>query len=350
MPDLSLVLSPQKLSAEFSAGETRVVSVASSPAGKAASTDAPEALLEFLAIEAPATTPEYECEEYRGAGDDAVRAYDRAVAEVTAAWGQLLVHESTPASASPRHVGFPDVNERRIRRQLHRVVLANIPRYRIKERREARERCAPALAAAIENAWQEASERYEQERLSAEREWKLLLAGDVERVAAALLTADFPDSTVLVDVSAMHVSLLCWVRGVDTMPLWAFDESDDGRRLVPADNRRRAAQHREHVLSAAIACTRTAFAAAPSIVTVHTALMQTGSKDVFGRPRFGVIAATSFERDVLDRVQFHNAPSKIVREAATAAVGTTEAGPFRWLTPDDSTDLSRLIQGTQAVP
>ena len=226
------------------------------------------------------------------------------IAAVLRAITDLHRHPVDPA-IRPVAAESPPIDESGIRKRQLKAARKGIGFWKRSERKIAARQAAIGADAEIAAARtaREAERQQAQGRL--DEQWRKLLANDPGVVLAALNDA-FKDNATharAVAVNASELSLVVFVAGTTIVPERLPATTEAGNlSLKKMTQSQSASFYTTAVCGQVLAAVRQALAAAPGLDSVRAVAARVGATDVYGKSRPECLAAATFTRAELDKV------------------------------------------------
>ena len=250
----------------------------------------------------------------------------------------------------------PPIDESAIRKRQLKTARKGIGIWKRPERKNAARQAAIGADADIAAARtaREAQRRQVQARL--DEQWRKLLANDPVVVLAALKDAFKENATHAraVTVNASELTLVVFVAGTEIVPERLPATTEAGnlslRKMTQSQS---AGFYTTAVCGQVLAAVRQALAAAPGLDSVRAAAARVGAIDVYGKSRSECLAAATFTRAELDKVDWTNAASPAIFDQCAHHVTVTMTDRVKHLEPIDLTGqpaLAALIAAIDIEP
>jgi hypothetical protein len=277
-------------------------------------------------------------------------AKSQQAAELAAAFDAITsVHrEDFRASTAPVAPEPPLVDQSAIRARHEQQALSGIGALRMKAKIAARQQAAEAAAAEISAAQAARAEQRAATQRWLDEQWHKLLANDPDVVFATLTEAfednETPAAVVNVQSAVASVVILC--PDLSAVPDRVPERTPAGNLAFKKMTKTlRNAYCTELVCGRVLATVREAFAVAPALSEVTTAVVRASEPDVHGRRQPECLLAAKFERQALSSVDWQaTTASRIVNDSSVdLRIRQTAYGDLRALDLTTEPDLSRLL-------
>lgn len=260
----------------------------------------------------------------------------------------MNLHHFEPVPVEPPAAQPPEpVDERGIRERYERQALAKISIFKRELRREAKAEAARAAAQEIEDLGRQRLCDYYERQARLDGQWVSLCANDAETVMRTLLEA-FEDNeapAAVVGVEGSEAAIVVAVPSLDVIPDRLPQPTKTGRLSMPKlAQGKRASFYLLMVCGHLLLSVREAFAVAPGLQSVQTAVVSLSDIDAYGRHVPQCLMAGRFARKSLEGVRWMESDAtRIVHDTATELLVRT-VGQSAALRPLDLTQHPELAE------